>query len=92
LREKGHEAETVQDAGLRDADDASIWAHAANSDAVLVTKDEDFALLAPAADRPRLLWVRTGNVVNRLLLARFEQAWPQIEAHFAAGAQLVELR
>jgi predicted nuclease of predicted toxin-antitoxin system len=92
LREKGHQADTVRDVGLRDADDNAIWTYAGNGGAVLVTKDEDFALLASGIDRPRLLWVRTGNVVNRLLLARFEQAWPQIEAHFESGARLVELR
>ena len=41
---------------------------------------------------PRVPWVRTGNLVNRLLLARFERAWAEIEAHLSASAMVVELR
>lgn len=92
LRDKGHDAKTVKEAGLRDADDLLIWSYAIGEDAVIVSKDQDFAQLAATADGPRLLWVRTGNLVNRLLLARFEEAWPQIENHFAAKTRLIELR
>ncbi len=93
LRDKGHEAVAVRDIGLRDADDRAIWAKATLDQAVIITKDQDFALLAAtAADGPQVLWVRTGNLVNRLLLARFEQAWPEIEAHLSVAATVVELR
>jgi|ERR1700741_1522349 len=92
LRRKGHEATAVRDVGLRDATDAAIWERAVKDGATIVTKDEDFASLAAMGDGPRLLWVRTGNLVNRLLLARFEAAWTEIETYFAAGARLVELR
>lgn len=91
LRDKGHDAVTVKEAGLRDADDALIWQHALATQSIIVTKDEDFAVLA-ARGEGRVLWVRLGNVVNRVLLARLEQVWPQIEAHFEAGASLVEFR
>ena len=43
LREGGHEAEHVEDTGLREANDGAIWAHAVQSGAIIVTKDEDFA-------------------------------------------------
>jgi predicted nuclease of predicted toxin-antitoxin system len=92
LRERGHEALTAKDAGLRDSDDTEICAYALTQDAIIVTKDEDFVRLTSAADRPRILWVRIGNSVNRILLARFEDAWAEVETHFAAGARLVELR
>jgi len=92
LRRKGHEAQTVKDVDLRDADDALIWSFAESTGATIVTKDEDFALLAARTAGPTVLWVRSGNLVNRLLLARLEQAWPEIEGYFAAGANLVELR
>ena len=90
MREKGHEALTAKDAGLRDADDHLIWSFAIASDAIIITKGEDFVRLATTAERPNILWVRAGNTVNRI--AHFERAWTQIEAHFAAGARLVELR
>ncbi len=78
--------------GLRDADDLAICTFAIDADAIVVTKDEDFLLFAGMSGRSRLLWVRTGNLVNRLLLTRFEEAWTQIEGHFESGSWLVELR
>jgi len=44
LREAGHEAEHVEDLGLREANDAAIWARALQSGAMIVAKDEDFAM------------------------------------------------
>jgi len=92
LRAKGHEAKALRDVGLRDGRDEQIWQSASDGRYIIVTKDEDFAVLAAAADGPCVLWVRTGNLVNRLLLASFERAWPEIESHLAAGARVVELR
>ena len=69
-----------------------IWARAVGDGAVIITKDEDFALLAASnAIGPKILWVRTGNLVNRLLLARFERAWPDVETHLSAPVRVVEL-
>ena len=93
LCEKGHDAVAVRDIGLRDADDRTIWERTVIDHAAIVTKDEDFTLITPGSpDSPQILWVRTGNLVNRLLLARFEQAWPQVEAHLSAMARVVEMR
>jgi predicted nuclease of predicted toxin-antitoxin system len=92
LRGKGHDAAAVREIGLREAKDAVIWEYAAASRAIIVTKDEDFALMSAARpEGPQILWVRTGNLVTRLLLSRFETAWPQLTAHFEGGARLVEL-
>jgi predicted nuclease of predicted toxin-antitoxin system len=90
---KGHEAVTARDSGLRDAADPAIWSKAIADSAIIVTKDEDFALMA-AADQagPTVLWVRTGNLVNRLLLTSFERAWPEIVQHLESGVKVVELR
>lgn len=41
LREAGHEAAHVEDAGLRESDDRLIWSHAQQTATVIVTKDED---------------------------------------------------
>jgi len=43
LRAHGHDAQAVREVGLREADDSAIWAHALQTGAVIVTKDEDFA-------------------------------------------------
>lgn len=92
LRTRGHDAEAVREIGLREADDKAIWSYAKSTNAIIVTKDEDFALLATAAPEVRVLWVRIGNVVNRVLLERFAQVWPQIAVHLEDGAHIVEIR
>ena len=93
LREKGHDAVAVREIGLREADDRTIWLQAGSQGAIVVTKDEDFARLASATSSgPAVLWVRAGNLVNRLLLARFDASWLEILEHFESGARIVELR
>ncbi len=92
LREKGHIADAVRDIGLRDADDSELWTYACQNGAVIVSKDEDFALRAGANEQAAVLWIRFGNVVNRVLFARLEQAWPEVEGHFSIGTTLVEVR
>lgn len=47
---KGHEAASLGEMGLRDADDADIWERARMDGAIIVTKDEDFALMVAAND------------------------------------------
>lgn len=92
LRGKGHEAVSPKDIGLREANDATIWSHATATGAIIVTKDEDFASLAATRAGPAVLWVRTGNLVTRLLLSHLEAVWPQTEAYLRDGARVVELR
>ena len=89
LRTRGHDAEHVEDAGLRDADDAPIRDHALTSGAILVTKDRDFVREAPPL---RMIWVRTGNVPNSALFARFGACWTSTEAELSAGADIVEVQ
>ena len=50
LREAGPEAAHVEDVGLREADDRSIWAHALATGAVIVTKAR---ILPHGHSRPR---------------------------------------
>ena len=92
LRNKGHEAVAVREIGLREADDRVIWAFAGQAEMIIVTKDGDFVRLALDGDGSRVLWVRTGNLINRILLGKFESAWPRLCAHFASETRLIELR
>jgi len=86
LREAGHEAEHVEDVGLREANDGAIWAHALRSGAVLVTKDEDFAARsALTAITPMIVWLRIGNTTNRALLTWIEPRLPGIAGLLAQG-------
>ena len=43
LADQGHSAQHVNDVGLAGAEDSVIWNHALGVDAIIVTKDEDFA-------------------------------------------------
>ena len=43
LAEQGHTAQHVDKLGLGDAGDVTIWNHALSINAIIVTKDEDFA-------------------------------------------------
>ena len=93
LRGKGHDAVALRDIGLRDADDRDIWARAEAENAIIITKDEDFAQIAGARNQgPAIVWVRSGNLLKRVLLVQFEAAWTDIERHLLAGARLVEIR
>jgi predicted nuclease of predicted toxin-antitoxin system len=92
IRTRGHEASALREIGLRDAPDTEIWAYACANNCVLITKDEDFPLLAEARPGPPIIWVRTGNLLKRALFVRFERAWPGLLDHLEAGTSVIELR
>ena len=61
LTDRDHDAKHVGDIGMLAASDSEIWRYAIEHNAVLVTKDEDFAdraLLDNSA--PAIIWVRVG--------------------------------
>jgi predicted nuclease of predicted toxin-antitoxin system len=89
----GHTAEHVADIGLRDADDSPIWEYAVRRQAVIVTKDEDFAHRhRQSRMAPVVVWLRIGNTSRRALLQWFEPLVPQIVALIENGDRLVEVR
>ena len=92
LRDKGCSAKSLWELSLQGASDLVVWDIAVRENAIIVTKDEDFARLAATRPGPRVLWVRCGNLVNRILLGRFETAWPEITGHLLSEARVVELR
>lgn len=92
LAASGLEAEHVFDCALTESPDAEVWLHAERVGAVIVTKDEDFALRRQlSADGPVVVWVRYGNVRNAELLRRVAASWPAVMAALARGETLVEL-
>lgn len=93
LRDHGHEAEHITDIGPADAPDAELWRYALTHDAVIVTKDEDFANMAAAmSDAPVVLWIRVGNTRRAALLGWFEPLIDRVVAMVEAGDRLIELR
>ncbi len=94
LQEVGHQAEHLEDAGLREADDALIWAHALRTGAVIVTKDEDFSdRCIRESGGPVIVWLRLGNANNRALRAWLEPRLPTVLEALATGRhRLIEVR
>lgn len=77
---------------MRDASDADIWRFAEDGGWIVVTKDEDFADRAlHQPDGPRVVWLRIGNCVNRVLLAWFGPLFPSVLDELDAGQSLVEV-
>jgi predicted nuclease of predicted toxin-antitoxin system len=68
LREAGYEVQAAGELGLRDAEDDAIWDYALANQAVIVTKDQDFAdRLLSSRTAPIIVWLRIGNTSNRVI-------------------------
>lgn len=88
----GVEAAALRDLGLRDAEDAVIFAAARTADAVLMTKDSDFVDLVARHGPPlRIVWLTCGNTTNAALRVMLADAWPRIVELLQAGEPLVEI-
>ncbi len=93
LSSKGHDAVHVLDVGWGQTLDRKIWDQASAEGQIVVSKDEDFALLASREnDTGSLLWLRIGNCRTAALLASLEPLLPVIEQAFQSGQKLVEIR
>ena len=93
LTQQGHTAQHVDNLGLRDAEDVVIWNWAMSSEAIIVTKDEDFAQrMARTTNGPVIVWLRIGNSTNRALLEWLEPRWTQVTVLLDAGNRLIEVR
>lgn len=78
--------------GLTRAGDATIWQHARETDAIIVTKDEDFALLAQLRPSgPAVVWIRVGNTRKAELIRRVAAAWARVVEALQRGESLTEL-
>lgn len=92
LTASGLHAEHVCDRNLIAAPDADIWNDAESIGAVIITKDEDFALRRQLqVGGPAVVWIRYGSLRNAELLRRVAEAWPAVEAALARAESLIEL-
>ena len=93
FRAAGFEAVHVLDAGLDGASDSGIIRYASLHRFVIVTKDEDFSVLA-ALGRcdAHVVWVRLGNCRKGTLMRAFSASMNAIVDKIDAGELLVELR
>lgn len=92
LQARGHDAEHVNQVGLREADDALILGFAAKHQSVLLTKDEDFFWIAQGmAQAPQIVWLRMGNTNNRGLLHVLDQVFNELLEAIRAGDPIIEI-
>lgn len=92
LAAKGHGAEHVYDVDLGEAEDRAVWDYAKQVSAIIITKDEDFIVLASfQTDGPAIVWVRLGNTTKQALLNWFDPLVPAIISALENGDKLVEL-
>jgi len=88
----GHEAAHLLDVGLLESSDSLVWDYAMVNGAVIITKDEDFAIRASVSKTaPQIVWVRIGNCPNARLLVWFEAEMPAVIAALGSGSCLVEI-
>ena len=93
LRAVNCDAVAVREIGLREAKDGTIWEYSLASNAVIVTKDEDFADRAMRSDKtPVIVWLRIGNATNPVLLSWFLPLLPLVLARIENGDRLIEVR
>ncbi|KAB2846852.1 MAG: hypothetical protein F9K44_14615 [Hyphomicrobiaceae bacterium] len=92
LSRAGHEAKHLADLGLTGAADIEIWRHAMTARCVIITKDQDFAMLRGLEpDGPAVVWMRWGNTRKTALLQSLRRTLPVIIAALERGEKLVEL-
>lgn len=92
LRDSGHDCDHVSGLGMLTASDTQIYQYAQTHNAVIVTKDEDFAnqkALRPGM--PAVVWLRVGNCSNRALLLWLAPLMPTILDRLGKGDDLVEI-
>jgi predicted nuclease of predicted toxin-antitoxin system len=88
----GVEAVPLRELGLRDAEDAAIFAAARAAGAVLVTKDSDFVdLVTRYGPPPQIIWLTCGNTTNAALRVLLARAWPKLAELLGSGEPLVEV-
>ena len=93
LGARGYDAVHVLDRGQGQTDDRKIWAEALSENRIVVSKDEDFFILATRpGEQGQLLWLRLGNCRTQHLLSKLEQIWPSIEAALSSDQRIVEVR
>ncbi len=93
LSARGYDAVHVLDRDQGQTDDRGLWSLAITENRIVVSKDEDFFILATRpGDAGQLLWLRLGNCRKQTLLTALETAWSAIEAAFQASQRIVEVR
>jgi predicted nuclease of predicted toxin-antitoxin system len=90
--ELGHPARSIRDLGLRNAKDKDIFAAARQADAVVMTKDADFAeMVERLGPPPSVIWLTCGNTSNAALRGLLKTTLPRAMDLIGKGDKLVEI-
>lgn len=94
LAANGFDCQHVQDSCMGATADRMIWEHAKTHGMAIVTKDEDFPLLADRQGSipPQVVWVRLGNCRKAALLKAFASLMPDLRALLEQGSSVIEIR
>ena len=93
LSTAGHDASHLHAVLPPEAKDIDVALEANRRQAILVSKDEDFADLSRRGILTGpLLWIRLGNTTNVALWKKLAPLLSEIESAFAAGEKIVEVR
>ncbi len=86
------ECHCIEDLGLRNADDLSIFQAARDAGAVVMTKDTDFVdLIGRFGPPPQVFWLTCGNTSNARLRTIPTVALPSALPLLEQGENLVEI-
>ena len=75
-------------------DDQVIWEYAKSHDMTIVSKDEDFQLMADRQGSipPQVVWVRLGDFRKAALLQAFASLQPDLRTLLDDGGSVIEIR
>jgi len=86
------EAESVRSLGLRDATDSEIFEAAKKTDAVVMSKDDDFIhLIEQRGTPPKLIWITCGNTSNARMRDILSTALLKAKELLESGENVVEI-
>ncbi len=88
----GHPAQSVRDIGLRHAKDKDIFTAARQANAIVLTKDVDFAEMVDRfGPPPAVIWLTCGNTSNAALRIILKDMLPSAIELISKGDSLVEI-
>jgi predicted nuclease of predicted toxin-antitoxin system len=90
--EIGHASQSVRELGLRNAKDKEIFAAARQANAIVMTKDADFAeMVERLGAPPAVIWLTCGNTGNTALCGLLKTTLPRAIELIRKGDKLVEI-
>ena len=93
LNGRGHDALHTHDLPTKEfTSDQEIIALAEKENRIVISKDSDFYKHNLIKGVPkRILFITTGNIINKKLIRLFELNFENIHGHFQTGSKVIEL-